>query len=215
MEIGVIGEGLTDYKVLKNLLVGFSGNKNLDVSRLLPENTEPVGWSNVIKYLDTEKFRNAFDFIDYIIIQIDTDTCQEWNLPVSKQKFEPGDIPGFVQQIKDSLIHLIDPEFYQKNAHKIIFAIAVHQIECWVLPFVSDKPSDSNKITGCTGALESIANRKGYSIDQKNYGDGKYYDDLSKGMKNRKDLMRISKSNISLGLFIKDLELGFNFGEMV
>ena len=73
-----IGEGLTDFKVLKNLFIGFFKDKNLQFNRLIPRDKEPVGWGNVLRYLESIEFKGAFEIADYIVIQIDTDKCEEW-----------------------------------------------------------------------------------------------------------------------------------------
>jgi hypothetical protein len=61
----------------------------------------------------------------------------------------------------------------------------------------------------CFNALEAIANKNVYSLNQKNYKDGKYYDDFSKVMKSNKDIMAKAHLNPSLKIFIDTLSTKF------
>lgn len=211
MRFAVVGEGKTDYKILKNLLIGFFNNKNLPVTRLLPKENEPVGWGNVFKYLSTEEFRNGVENNDYIVVQIDTKECADWEERIPNIGSDTTRIDEFVQSVKNTLIERIGLDFYRTNERKIVFAITIHEIECWLLPFITTNKAHFSKMVGCENAVEKIANKQGFSIHQKNYQEGKHYDDLSQGMKNRKQLLEKSKLNPSLGLFINILIE--NFGE--
>ena len=197
-----IGEGLTDFKVLKNLFVGFFKDKNLSFNRLLPKDKEPVGWGNVLNYLATVEFKGAFDNADYIVIQIDTDKCEDWNEGLHQIGDNTEKLDDFVQEVIAVLIRRIGLDFYTQNKDKILFAISVHDIECWLLPFITDQPAHQSKMVGCVNAVERIALKKGFSIHQKNYEEGKHYEGFSKDMKNHNILMRKHSSNPSLKIFI-------------
>lgn len=56
--------------------------------------------------------------------------------------------------IKARLISSIDSKeiFYEDNKYKIIFAISVHSLECWLLPICKDLKAE--KITGCFESLQ-------------------------------------------------------------
>jgi hypothetical protein len=90
-----------------------------------------------------------------------------------------------------------------------MFAISIHEIECWLLPFIADMPAHRSKIVGCLKTAEQVANKRGYSLNQKNYEAGKHYEDLSRDMKNHKELMRKYSLNPSLSLFIENLKAMF------
>jgi hypothetical protein len=205
MRFATVSEGKTDYIVLRNLLVGFSGDKNLPVARILPEADEPVGWGNLLNYLSTDKFREIFEFNDYVIVQIDSDKCEEWKESLHQIGADSSKIDLFVQDIKNVLIRRIGEAFYNTNKGRILFAISVQDIECWLLPFNATLPAHYSKTVGCVKALEYILKPKGISLHQKNYNAGKHYDDLSKGMKNNKELMQKCILNPSLKIFVDTL----------
>jgi hypothetical protein len=204
-----IGEGLTDFKVLKNLFVGFFKDKNLSFNRLLPKDKEPVGWGNVLNYLSTDEFKGAFDNADYIVIQIDTDRCEDWNEGLHHIGDDTEKSADFVHEVIAALIRRIDLDFYTQNKDKILFAVSVHDIECWLLPFIADQPAHQSKMVGCVNAVERIAKKMGFSIHQKNYEDGKHYEDFSKDMKNHNILMHKYSSNPSLKIFVDSLKTAF------
>jgi len=209
MRFAIVGEGLTDFKVLKNLLIGFFKDKNLPVTRLLPKDKEPVGWGNVLKFLPSFEFQNGVENTDYIIVQIDTNECADWNEELVHVGDKAAEIDGFMDSVIAVLIKRIGEEFYDANKAKIIFAVCIHEIECWLLPFNAQQKAHQTKIVGCANAIEQIAQKAGYSIHQKNYEEGKHYDDLSKEMKSNKELVQKGKLNPSLNSFLNSLTRTF------
>lgn len=209
MRFAVIGEGKTDFKVIKNLLIGFFSDKNLPITRLLPKDNEPVGWGNVLNYLSTQEFRDGVENNDYTIVQIDTKECAEWNENLINIGDDITRIEEFVASIKTILINKIGVDFYNENQNKILFAITIHEIECWLLPFNTTTKAHVSKIVGCENAIEKIVSKRGFSIHQKNYQDGKHYDDLSKDMKDHKILLKRGQLNPSLKLFLDILQATF------
>ena len=208
MRFAIVGEGLTDFKVLKNLLIGFFKDKNLPVTRLLPNDNEPVGWGNVLQYLSTAEFQMGVRLNDYVVVQIDTNECEEW-AKVRHLGDNSKDIIAFIGQITAQLIARISHDFYHANQQKIFFAICVHEIECWLLPFHASQPAHASKLVGCFNTLEKIAVKNGYSLHQKNYQDGKHYDGLSGEMKNHKELLKKSELNPGMKVFIDTLLVRF------
>lgn len=209
MTFGVIGEGITDFKVVKNLLIGFFNNKNLQVNQLYPEQTQPGGWSNVLAYLQSEKFSQSLMFNDYVIVQIDTKECEEWKAEINNIGDKEELLEDFINKVEQFLISKIDTNVYSEYKRNIIFAITIHEIECWLLPFISEKKAEHKKLVTCSKTVERIANKIGISINQKNYADGKHYDDFSSEMKKQKELLAKSELNPSLKVFMDKLQKTF------
>jgi len=209
MRFAIVGEGLTDFKVLKNLLIGFFKDKNLPVTKLRPKDIEPFGWGNVLNYISTEEFQDEVDATNYVIIQIDTDKCEEWKEELTHIGDDETKVNDFINQIIKVLIKRIGNPFYTTNKGKILFAICVHDIECWLLPFNSTTKSHFTKIVGCVNAIEHLANKKGFSIHEKNYEDGAHYDNLSKEMRDNRELLKKSELNPSLKVFVNTLSSTF------
>jgi hypothetical protein len=207
--IAFAGEGLTDFIVIKNLLIGFFNDKNLPITRLLPKQTEPVGWGNLLNYLTTPEFRDGIEYSDYTIIQIDTDKCEEWKEDLKHIGDDDSQVEQFINKVTASLIKRIGNDFYIANKHKIFFAICIHDLECWLMPFNANQPAHHSKIVGCQKTLENIAKKQGFSIHQKNYEDGKFYETLSQDMKKQKILLLKYSLNPSLKIFIETLSKKF------
>ncbi len=145
VKFGFITEGLTDQIVIEYILSGYFDTDDLDINELQPIRDETDknrsenygGWTLVFEYCKSDRFKQAFQFNDYIIIQIDTDVCEEKHYDVSKRnedgkELEPVDL---IHNVREKFKkELIGEEFFNNNKEKIIFAISVHSIECWLLP---------------------------------------------------------------------------------
>ncbi|KAF0240346.1 MAG: hypothetical protein FD167_4192 [bacterium] len=211
----LITEGITDQVVIQNILRGFFNDPDIDPNPLQPivnytDNRQLTqgGWRYVIEYCKSQQFKSALDFNDYVIVQIDTDVSDEKGFDVSK--FENGIelAPNQLRaKVVEKFISFIGEDFFVKYQNRIIFAICVHSMECWLLPIYCDKKSAS-KIKGCLDALNRCLtkrNEKPISQDKK---DPKEYD-ISKSYLKHKRLMELYKLNPSLEIFIDELILRF------
>jgi len=81
---GLIAEGITDQVVIENILIGYFNNPDIVVNPLLPLRDETdknrienySNWLKVFDYCASSKLKEAFQFSDYLIIQVDTDTSE-------------------------------------------------------------------------------------------------------------------------------------------
>ncbi len=212
MRFAIASEGLTDFIVLKNLLFGFFKNKSLPVTPLRPKDKLPFGWSNLLNYISSQDFKDDCidENIDYVIIQIDTKECADWNETLINIGDDSSQMDEFINKTIAVLIRKIGTDFYTEHKDKIHFAICVHDLECWLLPFNATHAAHHSKIVGCANTIEQIAQKSGYSINQKNYENGKHYDTLSKEMKNNKELLQKGVLNPSLKIFIESLTDSFH-----
>lgn len=89
---GLIAEGITDQVVIENILIGCFNNPDIVVNPLLPLRDETdknrvenySNWLKVFEYCASSKFKEAFQFSDYLIIQVDTDTSEEVHYDIPK-----------------------------------------------------------------------------------------------------------------------------------
>jgi hypothetical protein len=142
------------------------------------------------------------------VIHIDADVQEEPGFDVPRR--EGGNelsIPDRVNRIMARLSADIDAEFYQTNQHRIVFAVTVETIECWLLPLLYN----NNKATKTTGCLDA-ANHKLRKADNKGLSgpDGtkfpNAYEATSREYQKRKTLMKQLDKQPSLGLFIQQLD---------
>ena len=216
INIGLITEGITDQIVIRHILLGYFGEDNIEIRDLQPEkNKDKFGnWLNVFNYCHSNDFRLSLKANDYLIIQIDTDVSQEKGFDIS-QTDENGDLVNpeeLIRKVKAKLVELIGTEFYQEYYNKIIFAISVHSIECWLLPLYY-QDSNKQKTERCFNLLgkkiNELYNQKKikFYFDLKNKTKiSKHYREISKEYLNIKKLEKGYPHNPSFKVFIEELQ---------
>jgi len=207
LKFGLVCEGVTDHATIENILCGFFNDKSLkseiqafqpllDATQQKQQDGEFGGWEELMRHLSTKRFRESVINTKYMIIQIDTDISVHPNFNVSQRGLSSEEL---IEKVIVRLIQEIDSkkEFYSKYQQKIIFAISVHSLECWILPIYRN--SKKEKISGCFEALK----RESKKIKVvKNHSK---YDELTKDFLKRKKLIEIAKKNFSLKQFLKRL----------
>ncbi len=215
VRFGFITEGVTDQIVIENILNGYFNTDNIDINELQPLRDETDknraenygGWTLVFDYCKSGKFKEAFPYHDYIIIQIDTDVSEEKHYDISKRdangnELTPADL---IDKVKEKFRNLIGEEFFDNHKEQIIFAISVHSVECWLLPiYYTD--NRKNKIENCLGTLnQKLAKKEGFTIDPKSKNSD-YYERVSKFYVKHKNLIKLYKNNPSLKIFIEEIQ---------
>jgi len=208
---GLVTEGITDQEVISNILIGYYNNPNILINELQPlrdetdrnKSTNYGGWGNLLEYCKSDFFKYAFQTTDVIIIQIDTDVCEDYN--ISKKENGKDLTPEqLIEKVTEKFIEIMDIGFYKLVENRIIFAISVHSIECWLLPiFYQD--NRKGKIENCLQTLNQALRKKGFTID-KNNKNIEYYRDISGVFCKRKNLDLYYSKNPSFEIFIKKLD---------
>jgi len=204
-KFGLACEGITDQIVIENILCGhYKEYDDLDeeIHPLQParDETGKSGFSNweiLLKYLSEKRFKDDVLNSEYIVIQIDTDISEHVNFNVSHSDKENKELSTekLIENIKSHLIEKIGTEFYDGHKEKIIFAISVHSLECWILPLY--KKLEKEKTKGCNSALKIASKEISVEKNQKTY------DELSRPFLKNKILKK--QKNSSLKNFILNL----------
>jgi hypothetical protein len=208
-----VAEGPTDHAVLQNILMGLfkeygveSGDINA-VQPLLDETGKqqpdsPGGWKQVLHWLEQEEFHAAFQFNDFVIVQLDTGVCEEkgYNVPktINGIAHSPEDL---VNLVKVKLRNIIgnNATVYPEGFH---YAIAVHDIECWLLPLWG-KPQEVSNINTCKQRVDNgLAQAKLAGLRK---DDVRTYVSASSEFRKRSRLLEAAKSQKSLQLFCDSL----------
>jgi hypothetical protein len=216
--IGILSEGRTDQKVIRQVLLGFFADQGDAVDALeinpffppevgLPGEPEEGGWTVLKRRLLDGHHLQALQFNSYIVIHIDTDVCDQPGYDVSrldpgtKSALEPAQLR---EAIKMRLIEWLGHDFFDKHGQRVLFAIAVDTIECWLLPLLEDKRAKQSKTTGCAKAANEALRRAGRdSLDR---GDTlKRYADEAAPYRKHKVLFEKGPLNPSLGAFLSEL----------
>lgn len=210
----LVAEGLTDQIIIENILVGFFDDPDIDVNPLQPLRDETDrhrtvtsgNWHKVLEYCSSEEFRGAFQFNDYVVIQIDTDVSAEYGISDRDENGTEIAVVAMIERVKNALIARIGDEFYDSYTSRILFAISVQSIECWLLPLVFSEKKKQGKTVNCLGTLNQRLNSKyGFTIDQHNKKPA-YYETVSGEYAKHKRLIAVYSSNPSLEVFVSELE---------
>ncbi|MEO7100703.1 MAG: hypothetical protein ABI162_15180 [Luteolibacter sp.] len=212
-EFAIVSEGVTDHAVLKNILLGWFQDQKDTEPFLKPYQPDPTAegesawqefgnWENVLKYLREKKHRDALEHADFLIVQIDTDQSEHTNFGVNQQEngklLEPH---ALVAKVAEKLQEIIGPEDVAFYGDKIIFAICVREIECWLLPLW-----DIAKAAKCVGCMNAVDRALVKASQVPLNKDPERYQAVSKEYSKRKALLAKGRLNPSLGIFLKELE---------
>ena len=204
-DFALIAEGVTDHAVLENVLLGCFHDPEIKSLQPLRDATDKQegrgGWELVLEYLGNKAYRQAFQFHDYVVVQIDTDASGEVNFNVPKVDDQGKDLtPGLMieavaQKLQDIIAQHPNAEYYLERT---LLAISVHSLECWLLPLhVKDRKKHVNT-KNCFHLLErELAKSKNNKLVK----DYRTYDQLSKDFRKLKNLGKAAASNPSLGVF--------------
>lgn len=179
MDIGLISEGPTDHGVIENMLCGMLNKDDPGdfIQQLQPNNADAQtygdgGWYQVFDYIGKADFRGAFGFLDYLVIQIDTDVAGEKHFDVDLRDDSGKTLKcamTIAQRVKQRLIEQInkvEPQFYQQHSERIIFAISVHSIEIWLFKHFYNKVDKNQQINSGERLLAQCLAKKGKKYTQ-------------------------------------------------
>ncbi|WP_338503609.1 hypothetical protein V6R86_08240 [Sphingomonas kaistensis] len=204
----IISEGITDQIVLDAIVQGSCADKYSDdvsVNFLQPirdatdTNTAAHGgWELVFEYCNL-RMLDAVSTNDYVIIHVDTDCGDHERFGLALTE-GGADRPTaeLVEDAKTILRSKIDPAILAEHAHKLIFAIAVHSTECWLLLLLFDV----RRTKGCAERLNRELNRKsGFRLSK----DARSYMKASRLLKKRRLSEDFGEAE-SLTIFLQDLK---------
>ncbi len=222
----IIAEGVTDQAVLENILIGFFGEGEDEpvVNHVQPPrdatstrgDPAPGGWTLVFRSLRQGDHRKALQLNDYVVIQIDTDRCRDPGFDVSDRAAD-GRLLGpeeLIEQVRLRLVKEMDRdsapgrELFEQYGHRIVLAIAVDEVECWLLPLLYDsEPVKKAKITGCLEAADrKLRLLKRPPLSTAGSKSLASYEKVSREYTKRRKLMEHRRENPSLDVFVRNLE---------
>lgn len=215
----IIAEGVTDQVVLENILHGYfhaDDREPPDVNYVQPPPTPrgavpaPGGWTLVLRSLREGAHRRALQFNDYVVVHIDTDVCEDPGFDVSRRAADGRVLlpEELIERVKAKLIQTMGQELSEQDAKRIVFAIAVDSIECWLLPLLYDDAARRAKITGCLEAADWKLRRLGRPpLSRADNKDPLSYEKESRKYAKRRTLMEHRSENPSLDVFVSNLEV--------
>jgi hypothetical protein len=215
-DFAIVGEGPTDQLVIDSIIQAFYDGRAvepdivfeqppIDRTGLAGLDPEPGGWTLVIKYLRDRKYLQALQLNRYIVVQIDTDIAGD--LGISRPTATTDD--ELVGMIVQHLTSCIAEEDRPLVEGRILFAIGLDEIECWLLSAVFDRSEKTHlgKTTGCLEAIDRKLlkrNREPLSKSEKSGGKNlRRYREVCRNFRRRRDLDSIV--NPGFTRFLQDL----------
>lgn len=213
LDFALATEGVTDQAVLENILVGFFKD-----SQRVPSltNDHPVrskskkygGWTLLLKYLHNGDYKIAFQFSQYVIVHVDTDTADEPGFDVARHDAK-GALPleVFLGKVVERLKAEINEEDLKTYDGRFIFAVSVEQIECWMLPLWFDD-ANAERTGGCFERLGKSSRLRSELKKKKQafFKHPQLYQSLSFEYRKRNTLLEKGPRNPSLKIFLEALE---------
>ncbi|WP_146002784.1 phage tail protein [Telmatospirillum siberiense] len=210
----LITEGITDQVVIETIIQGYYSGQlddELDFNPLQPvrDATDESrqggfgGWENVLEYCSySDRIREAIALNDFVVIQIDTDCCEEKNFGVYLTKDgNERDAPDIIFDVISKIVGIIGDDIYLKHKEKLIFAIAVHSIECWLIPLHMKKMIGRKRTHSCEDHLGRAIKQNGLEYS-KNYD---VYFNIVMPYRKRKNIELNKMYNRSFEIFIESM----------
>lgn len=201
---------------MENILIGYFNDNDYDISpyirslRPLRDATDAAGsmggWTRVLEYCQSSVFRDALTEIDYLIIQIDTDRLFERPFELNLAQPVGSLIASVTGKFEDMMRVAFGAEFLENHSSRILFAIAVNEIECWLLPlYFADK--NAGATSTCLRRLnQELSRQNERPITDKRYDQ---YDRLSRPFCKHKSLVEKSQLNPSFKIFMDRMRTVF------
>lgn len=215
--IGIISEGRTDQIIIQHVLFGYfaAHRDELEIEPVFPpertaDGIAHGGWTVLKGWLQSGAHRQVLQFRDYLVVHVDTDVCEQLGFDVSRRDPETGaprDVMTLRAAVIDRLTEWMGRDFCETYRDRLLFAIAVDQTECWLLPLLVTQKAKQAKTTGCLQAAEhAIALAAGPKLCR---GDGskdvRAYIKASQPYLKNKTLMGLGPRNASLAALLTDL----------
>lgn len=205
MKFGLACEGITDQITIENILCGYFENPNLneEITYLQPffdetdQSRGKGGWKILLKYLASDRFQQDVSSCQFLILQIDTDIAEFLEI----QNFQTLSIDVLIQEVIKIIVNKINQDqanFYEQCANKIIFAICVHSLECWLVSLHSER----TEIDECYNFLKILPISSKIRITKRE----KNYNQLSKPFLIKENIDVVSQKDPSFQVFIQALK---------
>ncbi len=226
MRTGIIVEGKSDAAVITNILKGILNIDKCDIQYLVPEldfdetslhkmrEQEYSNWTIVKQNCENrEKIIEFLETVEdnrFIVIHIDSDVRNNIGFDVNAPENleDNADIQELRFNIKNKIGEWLNNEYVER----IAFAIAIQEIDAWILAKYDNGQKDTglylnpkerlNKTFNKPNFLTEKEKRKIFSFDD-NF---KKYNFLSQDFRKLKKINNLKEKNLSLKKFCEELE---------
>jgi hypothetical protein len=201
MRIALATEGKSEHWIIKHLVENYFKDIEIFFRQVQPQIFDDTqesigGWLEVLKFCERTK-------------EIDTDESQNERFGVSHTK--QGNVAKTQEELYYDLIEkikeLIKSEVFIQHSHKIIFAVCIHTIECWLLPiyFTNHHKSD---IRNCLTTLNTELRRRNLdTVAPKKQKEKRkiVYESILRNWKKKTDIAKSASHNFGFHKFVETL----------
>jgi hypothetical protein len=213
----LITEGITDQVVIETLLLTCLGpDTAVNPIQPLRDATDESrqakdsygGWERVLEWCNQSNFESILSVNDFIVLQLDTDVAEHPNFGLAlTENGEDRSVEALLADVRTVIINKLGAAWPQL-ADRILFAIAVHSLECWILPLHAKTDADQKRTKNCAKRLAHLTGCK-TEQDLKTYR--KFEELVAPLQKSRKNkqwqqkLANCRQHNQSLAIFLDSL----------
>ncbi|MBF6034008.1 phage tail protein [Pseudomonas sp. P155] len=212
----LVTEGITDQVVIERIIytvIESTLGEEADINVLQPlrDATDVArqardsfgGWEKVLEFCsNNEKLTEALEYNEFLVIQIDTDCCahENFNVPYFKDGTELS-AEQLASDVEKFIGSKLTEDFLDKFGHRVIFAIAVHSTECWLIPFYTGLKRDKSKLKSCETHLKKALAKS----DIRHEKTFQCYNSLSNCFNKNRDINDAKAFSRTLEIFIDSL----------
>ena len=213
--IALFCEGASEIRMLNYIITRYLGD-GVDVNPIQPKlnmagrQTNEGGWLEVLNHCNDEEIKNVFAANDFLVIQIDTDTCPLANYDVDIYDENHNRVSDDVlyERVRNRLLKDISGGVQKQYGDRILFAICINETECWLLPLYYENDVKRRcAINNCIFLLNQRLQTEGIGIpdNDKNTPEAiRVYNKVLKQLK-KKDIPRIAQFNYGFKKFVEQM----------
>ena len=213
-QFALVTEGVTDYLVLKPILQNYFSEEPI-IRQIRPEINDsehetggPGGFRQVLDFCKSDSINEILKENDFVVIQIDSDVSPSrgFGIPHKINGFDI-ELTELYTSIIDHLKSLFPVSVAPISFNKIIFAIGIHSIECWLIPVLA--PEGPNITHLCLTILNDELREAGmFQIPKRRKNSTRSkdsYSKLTKAFSSKKEITRIANYNVGFKKFVESL----------
>lgn len=216
--IALICEGVSEIKILSYIINRYMGD-DVVVNAIQPslktvhgqeKQYEDGGWLQVLNHCTDEVVKDVMASNEYLVIQIDTDTCIQtnYNVDIYDENHNKVADNTLYERVITRLKSNISEEIWDKYSYRILFAICFNETECWLLPLYYENDAKKRCATSnCIYILNQKLQKEGFGIPEKAKNSPEavnVYQQVLRKMK-RKDIPRIAQYNYGFQKFVEQM----------
>ena len=214
--IALFCEGASEIRMLNYIITRYLGD-DIDVNPIQPKlnlagrQAYEGGWLEVLNHCNDEEVKNVFAANDFLVIQIDTDTCHlaNYDVDIYDENHKKVSDEILYERVKNRLLKNISEGIQKEYANRILFAICFNETECWLLPlyYVNDTKKRC-ATTNCIYLLNQRLQAEGMGLPDKAKNTPEaiqVYNKVLKQLK-RKDIPRIAQYNYGFQKFVEQMD---------